>query len=142
MGSVNKVVLLGRLGRDPEIRMTQTGQQVANFSMATSESWTKNGVREEKTEWHNIIAWGKLAEIISKYVKKGSMLYVEGKLQTRSWEKNGEKRYTTEIVASDITFVESATKGDSAPASAPAATSPTWQDSQSYDPGPDPDVPF
>jgi single-strand DNA-binding protein len=99
-GSLNKVTLIGNVGKDPEVRNTQGGKVVANFSIATSESWTDktSGERSEKTEWHNIVVWGPLAEIVEKYVQKGSKLYIEGKLQTRSWEKDGKKNYTTEIV--------------------------------------------
>jgi len=101
---VNKVVLVGRIGRNPEIKYLQSGAPVANFSVATSETWKdKNGAKQEKTEWHNIIAWNKLAEICGEYVTKGMMVFIEGKLQTRSWEdKNGGKRQTTEIVAETI----------------------------------------
>jgi single-strand DNA-binding protein len=97
--SVNKVILVGRLGRDPELRYTQSGQAVANFSLATNESWTnRDGERQERTEWHRIVVWGKLAEFCGEYVSKGRQVYVEGRLQTREWEdKEGNKRRTTEI---------------------------------------------
>ncbi len=100
--SVNKVILVGRLGRDPETRFTGGGTAVANFSLATDESYKdKSGEKQKRTEWHKVVVWGKLAEIVQKYVGKGTLLYVEGKLQTRSWDdkKGGEKKYTTEIVA-------------------------------------------
>jgi single-strand DNA-binding protein len=137
---VNKVILLGNLGRDPEVKMTQGGQQVATFSIATSDSWTKDGQRQERTEWHTIVAWGKLAELAGKYLKKGRKVYVEGKLQTRSWDgKDGTKKYATEVIASSLTFVDSS-RGD-APASAPAQE-PAHSDGYS-DFGPsDSDVPF
>ena len=140
MSSVNKVILLGNLGRDPEVKMTQGGQQVATFSIATSDSWTKDGQRQERTEWHTIVAWGKLAELAGKYLKKGRKVYVEGKLQTRSWDgKDGTKKYATEVIASSLTFVDSS-RGD-APASAPAQE-PAHSDGYS-DFGPsDSDVPF
>lgn len=104
MASVNKVILIGNLGADPELRYTPGGRAVANFRMATSRSWnTKDGEKKEETEWHRIVAWDKLAEIIGEYLKKGSPVYVEGRLQTRSWEdQSGVKRYSTEIVAHEM----------------------------------------
>ena len=101
---VNKVVLVGRIGKAPELKYIQSGAAVANFSLATSETWKdKGGTKQERTEWHNIIAWNKLAEICGEYVTKGMTVFIEGKLQTRSWEdKNGGKRQTTEIVADTI----------------------------------------
>ena len=97
---LNKVMLIGRLGRDPEIRYTQSGNAVASFSIATSEYWRdKQGQRQEKTEWHDIVAWDRLADQAQSYLKKGSMVYIEGKLQTRSWDdQQGQKKYRTEIV--------------------------------------------
>lgn len=105
---VNKVMVLGRLGRAPEIKHTQTGQTVANFSVATSESWMgKDGVKQEKTEWHKVVVWAKLAELCGQYLGKGSLVFVEGKLTTRSWEgKNGETRYSTEILADQVRFLD------------------------------------
>jgi single-strand DNA-binding protein len=105
--SVNKVILLGRVGKDPEIRNLDNGNAVANFSLATSESYKdkKTGEKKENTEWSNIVAWGKTAEIVQKYVRKGDQIYVEGKLQTRSWEKDGVTRYTTEIVVNNLTML-------------------------------------
>lgn len=108
MGSVNRVFLVGNLGRDPEVRFTQSGQAVANFSLATSEKWTdKNtGEKKEETEWHRIVAWGKLGEICGEYLSKGKQVYIEGRLQTRDWEdKDGNKRSTTEIVANNMTML-------------------------------------
>jgi len=102
---VNRVILLGNLGKDPEIRYTSNGSAIANFSIATSESWNdkNSGEKVEKTEWHRIVAFGKLAEIIGEWLKKGSQVYIEGKLQTRKWEdKDGNARETTEIVASEM----------------------------------------
>ena len=94
---VNKVILVGNLGKDPEVRQTQNSM-VANFSLATSETFMKDGEKKTVTEWHNIVIWGKQAEIADKYLKKGSKVYIEGKLQTRSWDdKDGNKRYTTEV---------------------------------------------
>ena len=107
-GSVNKVILIGNLGSDPELRFTPSGVQVANFSLATSESWTdKAGERQERAEWHRIVLWRRLAEVAGQYLKKGSKIYIEGKLQTRSWEdQNGQKRYTTEVVANSMEMLE------------------------------------
>lgn len=100
MASVNKVILIGNLGADPELRYTAGGMAVARFNIATKESWTKDGNKEERTEWHRIVAWGRLAEICGEYLAKGRQVYIEGRIQTRSWEdKEGNKRYTTEIVA-------------------------------------------
>ena len=108
-GSVNKAIVLGNLGQDPDVRSTSSGQMVANFSLATNRSWTdRNGQRQEQTEWHKIVAWAKLAEIIEQYLKKGDQVYIEGRLQTRSWEdKSGEKRDTTEIVAQEMVMLGS-----------------------------------
>ncbi|MEE2961293.1 MAG: single-stranded DNA-binding protein [Myxococcota bacterium] len=104
---VNKVILVGHLGADPEVRYTPGGQAVANFSLATSESWTdKSGQRQDKTEWHRIVVWGKLAELCGEYLAKGRQVYLEGKIKTRSWEdRDGNKRYTTEVEARDIRFL-------------------------------------
>lgn len=112
--SVNKVILVGRLGKDPELRYTPNGQAVCNFPLATSESWRdKNtGERQERTEWHRIVVWGKGAEICNQYLGKGKQVYIEGKLQTRSWEANdGGKRYSTEILATNFTFLGQAQDG-------------------------------
>lgn len=100
MASVNKVILIGNLGRDPELRYTPGGQAVASFPIATTSRWRdRNGQNQERTDWHNIVAWGRNAEIANEYLKKGSPVYIEGRLQTRSWEdRDGNKRYTTEIV--------------------------------------------
>lgn len=105
--SVNKVILLGRLGQDPELKYTPGGSPVCNFSLATTESWTdKSGQKQEKTEWHRVVVWGKLAELCKQYLAKGRQVFVEGSLQTRSWDdKDGQKRYTTEINARSIQFL-------------------------------------
>ncbi|HXM98746.1 MAG TPA: single-stranded DNA-binding protein [Candidatus Dormibacteraeota bacterium] len=102
--SVNKVILVGRLGRDPETRFTGGGQAVANFSVATDESYKdKNGERQKRTEWHKIVVWGKQAEIAQQYLKKGSLLYIEGRIQSREWQdKEGQKRTSFEIVANNF----------------------------------------
>jgi single-strand DNA-binding protein len=109
MSSLNKVMLIGRLGRDPEVRHTPEGTAVASFSLATSEFWTdKNGTRQERTEWHNIVAWNKLAELSRRYLAKGRQVYVEGRIRTRDWDdKEGNKRRTTEIIATQILFMGS-----------------------------------
>ena len=101
MAGVNKVILIGNLGANPEVRYTPSGRAVANFRIATTEQWTsKDGEREDRTEWHRIVAWGRLGEICGEYLHKGKQVYIEGKLQTRSWEdRDGNKRYTTEINA-------------------------------------------
>lgn len=105
MSGVNKVILVGRLGQDPEIK-TVNNSQVARLSIATSESWMdKNNQKQERTEWHRVIFWGKQAEVAAKYLKKGRQVYVEGKLQTRSWEENGQKRYATEIQGQSMQFL-------------------------------------
>jgi len=102
---VNKAIIIGNLGRDPEVRFTPSGRAVAKFSVATTEKWTdQQGQKQEKTEWHNIVVWGKQAEIAGQYLKKGKQIYLEGRLQTRSWEdrQSGEKKYKTEIVCENF----------------------------------------
>ena len=107
MAGINKVILIGKLGRDPEVRYTPDGTAVASFSIATSDEWKdkETGEKKERTEWHRIVAWRRLGEICGEYLSKGRQVYVEGKLQTRSWEKDGVTRYTTEIIASDVQFL-------------------------------------
>lgn len=110
-GSVNKVILIGNLGKDPEVRRLENGGVVANFPMATTETYTDRttGERRDITDWHNIVVWRGLAEIVEKYVRKGTKLYVEGKLKTRSWtDKDGNTRYTTEVLADNITMLSRA----------------------------------
>ncbi len=108
MASVNKVILVGSLGKDPEVKYMPNGEAVANFSMATSENWkAKDGTKQERTEWHNVVAYRKLAEIIGEYLKKGAPVYIEGKLQTRKWEKDGITRYSTEIIADTMQMLGS-----------------------------------
>ena len=117
--SLNKVTLIGNLGKDPELRYTNSGVPVATFSVATNEQWKDSeGNTQERTEWHNIVAWQKLAEICAEYLKKGSKVYIEGRLQTRSWDdKNtGQKRYTTEIVANDMIMLDPKGAGSGRPA--------------------------
>ena len=106
MGSVNKVILVGNLGRDAEVRFTPSGAAVANFSIATTEVWNdKSGQKQEKTEWHKVVLWGKAAESLKDYLVKGKQVYVEGRLETRKWEKDGVERYTTEVKADKITLL-------------------------------------
>jgi single-strand DNA-binding protein len=104
MASVNKVILVGNLGKDPEVRFMPNGEAVCNFSIATTDSWKdKSGAKQERTEWHNIVMYRKLAEIAGEYLKKGRPVYVEGRLQTRKWQtKEGQDRYTTEIIADQM----------------------------------------
>ncbi|MEW5888019.1 MAG: single-stranded DNA-binding protein [Pseudomonadota bacterium] len=104
---LNKVQLIGFLGADPEVRYTQEQEAVARVRIATSETWKKNGEKHERTEWHNVVFFGKLAEIVGEHLKKGSLVYVEGHLQTRSWEKEGETRYTTEVIAEAMKMLPS-----------------------------------
>jgi len=112
---LNKAILIGRLGKDPEIRYTQEGRAVANFTVATNEEWKdKNtGEKKERTEWHRIVAFGKLGEICGQYLAKGRLVYIEGRLQTRSYEQEGVTKYTTEIVAGDMQMLESKNAGQS-----------------------------
>ena len=113
MASVNKVILVGRLGKDPEIRSTPSGTSVAKFSLATDHRYTdKAGEKQERTEWHNIVAWGKLAEICGQYLRKGKLIYIEGSIRTDSWDdkETGQKRYRTEIIANQMQMLDR--KGD------------------------------
>lgn len=129
MQGVNKVIIIGRLGQDPDVRATPSGQTVASLNVATSESWVKEGQREERTEWHRVVVWGKQAEIAGKYLTKGRSVYIEGKLQTRSWDdqQTGQKRYMTEIVAQNIQFLDSSRNQ----ADAPYGSQPQYGSSQS-----------
>jgi single-strand DNA-binding protein len=140
-GGVNKVILIGNLGADPELKYTPSGVPVVNFSLATSESWTdKSGERQERTEWHRIVLWRKLAEIAGQYLRKGSKLYVEGKLQTRSWDdQSGQKRYTTEVVVNDMQMLDQ--RGEMSAASDSAPPSPS-EPPMVNDIGGDDDLPF
>ena len=130
MSGLNKAMIIGRLGRDPEVRYTTDGRAIANFSVATSEEWKDKatGEKRERTEWHRVVAFGRLGEICGEYLSKGKQVYLEGRLQTRSWEKDGVTRYTTEIVASDLQFLGA--KNDAIPSGsyenspAPAASTP------------------
>ena len=141
MAGINKVILVGRLGQDPEVRYTADGTAVANFSIATSDEWKdkESGEKKERTEWHRIVAWRRLGEICGEYLSKGRQVYVEGKLQTRSWEKDGVKRYTTEIVATDVQFLGGRDSGNavrSTSASDEGSFGPPIPDHQ------DDDIPF
>ncbi|MEK7347816.1 MAG: single-stranded DNA-binding protein [Candidatus Eisenbacteria bacterium] len=153
MAGVNKVMLIGNLGKDPEVRSTTSGQRVANFSLATSRSWTgQDGQRQEKTEWHSIVVWGKLAEICEKYLQKGKQVYIEGRIETRSWQdKEGQTKYKTEIICEQMTMLgraggeknggEDKSVGESG-YDAPRGSAPK---DESYEPAgnvPDDDLPF
>lgn len=112
MAGVNKVILVGNLGKDPEVKTFDNGRKYAKFPLATSETYTdRNGQRQEKTEWHNVVFWGNIAEVIEKYVRKGSQIYVEGKLATRSYEQDGIKKYITEIEGLSMTMLGKANGG-------------------------------
>ena len=128
MAGVNKVILVGNLGKDPEVRYLEGGTAVANFSLATTETYKdKSGNKVEQTEWHNVVVWRGLAEIAEKYLHKGSQVYVEGKLRTRSWDdKDGVKRYSTEIIADNMTMLGG--KREEAPASEKPKTQNTPED--------------
>jgi single-strand DNA-binding protein len=125
MASVNKVILIGNLGRDPEVRYTPSGTAVANFSLATTENWTnKEGQKESRTEWHRVVAWGRLGEICGEYLSKGRQVYIEGRIRTNEWEdQEGNKRQTKEIVALTMQMLGAKTGGetysDEGPASEP-----------------------
>ena len=125
MAAINKVILVGNLGADPEMNSANNGTQVANLSLATSEQWTdKSGARQERTEWHRLVLWDKLADVAARFLKKGSQIYVEGKLQTRSWEDpNGQKKWTTEIRVFQMQMLgkrEDAPAPQASPSGAPA----------------------
>ena len=139
MASVNKVILIGNLGKDPEIRTTPQGTALARFSVATTTTWKDNsGAKQEKTEWHDVVAWERLAQICGEYLHKGKMVYVEGSLQTRSWEdQNGQKRYKTEVKANNVVMLSPRVDGAGSASRAPrevseVAEAPTYDD----------DVPF
>jgi len=139
--SLNQAQLIGRLGKDPEIRALENGRKVASFSVATSESWKDktSGEKKEATEWHNIVAWGPTAEVCEKYLHKGDQVFVEGKIMTRSWEKDGVKRYTTEIVVTNLIMLGSKNSSSTGSAAAPPPPSsePVFSSSSSTD-----DLPF
>ncbi len=128
--SVNKVILVGRLGRDPETRYTGSGQAVANFSVATDESYKdRNGERQKRTEWHKIVVWGKQAEIAQQYLKKGSLIFIEGRIQSREWQdKEGQKRTSFEIVANNFRMLGGRAEGAAAGAGAGGGSSRGGED--------------
>ena len=150
MASVNKVILVGNLGRDPELRYTQGGQAVANFTVATNEQWRdRDGNPQERVEWHRVVVWGKSAENCAQYLQKGRSVYVEGRLQTREWEdREGQKRRTTEINALTVQFLGSrggggGGGGGGAPGSGGGGGRPdTGSGAPSQGPPPDDDIPF
>lgn len=142
---INKVILVGNLGKDPEIRYTPSGMAVANFNVATTERWKDktSGEMQERTEWHRIVAWGRLGEICGEYLAKGRQVYIEGKLQTRQWEKDGVTRYSTEVVAAEMKMLGAKSQGDGYQAStqsqskAPEYSGPPLPGTQDDD-----DIPF
>lgn len=121
MSSVNKVILIGNLGADPELRSTSTGTPVCEMRVATNESWRdKQGEQQERTEWHRIVVWGRQAESVAKYLSKGRSVYVEGRLQTREWtDREGQRRFTTEIIASSVVFLGGGRGGGGGPQDGP-----------------------
>ena len=123
MAGVNKVIIVGRLGNDPEVKTITNGQTVAHFNVATSENWTdQQGQKQERTQWHRIVVWARLAEVCGQHLSKGRQVYVEGRLSTRSWEdQQGQKRYTTEIIANTVQFLGSATDRDNSTSMSSAA---------------------
>jgi len=147
---INKVILIGNLGRDPETRYAQGGSAVTNFSVATTESWRdrQSGEQQERTEWHNVVCFARLAEIAGEYLKKGSKVYIEGSLRTSSWEQDGQKKYRTEVMARDLQMLDSrGGMGAGAPtgfeqsrpqSSGPIDNSPTLSDADDFDD----DIPF
>lgn len=146
MASVNKTIIVGNLGRDPELRYMPNGEAVANIAVATTESWTDkaSGEKKEQTEWHRVTIYRKLAEIVGQYLKKGSSVYIEGKLQTRKWtDKDGVERYTTEIIADTMQMLGGGPKQDDAPRSS-QREQPAGKPAQYSTPGNyvDTDIPF
>ena len=148
---INKAIIVGNLGRDPEVRYTANGNAIANITVATTESWKdkQSGERQEKTEWHRVVFFGRLAEIAGEYLKKGSQVYIEGRLQTRKWEdKSGQERYTTEIVASEMQMLGSRGGGasgapdDDYSGEARSVTGSSGGSTSGGDPDLDDDIPF
>jgi single-strand DNA-binding protein len=145
MASVNRVILIGNLGRDPELRYLQSGQAVTTFSVATNDRWTdRDGKPQERTEWHRVVVWGKQAENCANYLAKGRSVYIEGRLQTREWEdKEGQKRQTTEVVAQTVQFLGSRDGAGSGPRSSGGAGPARESDPATTSPPPDDkDIPF
>lgn len=148
---INKAIIVGNLGRDPEVRYTANGNAIANITVATTESWKdkQSGERQEKTEWHRVVFFGRLAEIAGEYLKKGAQVYIEGRLQTRKWEdKSGQERYTTEIVANEMQMLGSrgdgaaGTSNDDYSGEARSATDSSGSGASGGDPDLDDDIPF
>jgi single-strand DNA-binding protein len=144
---VNKVILVGNLGANPEMRFTQGGQAVANLRLATTERWTdRNGQKQEQTEWHRVVVWGKQAEICGQYLTKGRQIYVEGRIRTRQWQdQQGQKRFTTEIVAQTVQMLGPRPEGaprEDAPREDAGATVPPDEATADFGGGPDDDIPF
>jgi len=139
MRGVNKAIIIGSVGQDPEIRYSAAGKAICNISVATNEEWKdKDGKKQSKTEWHRIVAFDRLAEIIGEYLRQGSSVYIEGKLQTRKWEKDGQTHYSTEIVAAELQMLggkpgESAQQAQSRPAAQPKSAPPAQQSSPEFD---------
>ena len=143
MASLNRVLILGNLGSDPELAETTGGQKVAKFSIATNDTWTdKAGTKQERTEWHRIVVWGRQAEQCHQYLKKGRTAFVEGRIQSHSWEKDGQKRYTTEIVAINVQFIGGAPQGGGRAIEEPPLPEPTGRDIGGAPAISDDDVPF
>ena len=145
-GSVNKVILIGNLGKDPDVRHLENGATVANFPIATSENYKdrKTGEKVSQTEWHNIVVWRGLADITERYLKKGDKVYIEGKLRTRSWQdQDGNTKYTTEVVADNLTMLGKSSDNSTAPPSQPAAATNITAKNEDFS-GPDgsDDLPF
>jgi len=142
MAGINKAILIGRLGADPEVRYTPSGVAVANFNIATSEEWKdkETGEKKERTEWHRIVVWSKLGELCGEYLSKGRQVYIEGRIQTRSWDdRDGNKRYTTEIIATDVQFLGGRDSGDAYRPEGPAAGGAPGSPVQAPE---DDDIPF
>lgn len=143
--SVNKVILIGRLGRDPEVKSTPSGQTVTKFSLATDEKYTdKSGERQERTEWHNIVAWARLGEICGQYLKKGKLVYIEGSIRTDSWDdkESGQKKYRTEIIARDMKMLDRKGDDDSGGGGSYASSRASSGSSRPQEMVEDDDVPF
>ena len=144
-GSVNKVILIGNLGKDPEVRHLENGASVANFSIATSENYKdrKTGEKVSQTEWHNIVVWRGLAEIAEKYLKKGDKIYIEGKLKTRNWmDQEGKNRYTTEVIADNMTMLGKLSENKPHPESNQNLEKKSVTTDDFSDPNEDDDLPF
>jgi single-strand DNA-binding protein len=141
---VNKVILVGNLGSDPEVRTTPGGQRVANFRLATSRNWTgQDGQRQEKTEWHSIVLWGKQADIAERYLQKGKQVYLEGRLETRSWQdKDGQTRYKTEVICENFQMLGRAGDRNGEPAADLQRDRAAPEESMSQAGGADDDLPF